>query len=94
MSKKNSGTEAFDDLNKWGQKINAMMIASVGGEAPQIFKAIMFRRMGEFWTEKHKENNEKSYKEAEKIIDNLFEKHSKIKVATSLEEAEKNIYEK
>ena len=65
--------EIVKDLYKYCDKINAMMVASVEGEAPSYFKIILFKRMADFahqrYAEAHsKEANEEAHRLVEKFI--------------------------
>ncbi len=64
------------------------------GPAPQIFKAILFAKMGNFWVGQHRDHDKKKYLKAEKIMDKYLEKFAKLKVAESKEEVEDILYEK
>jgi len=86
--------EIMIDLDSWCKKINAMMLASVEGEAPQIYKAILFEKMGTFWTKQFKDNNKKHYLGAEKLMREFLEKFAKIKITRDKKEAEDIMYRK
>ena len=91
---KDKKEKAVEDLDLWCKKINAMMVASMDGPAAQIFKAILFAKMGEFWVGQHKENDKKKYREAEKIMEVYLDKYVKLRRAKNKEEVEDILYEK
>lgn len=68
----NSPKEIMDDLRKWEKKINLMMLDSSEGPAPQILKAIIWKRVGDEWCGQFKKRNKNKYKEAQKVIDDLM----------------------
>ncbi len=93
-NKEKEFTKRVDDLDLWCKKINAMMVESMDGPAPQIFKAILFAKLGNFWTGQHKDHDKKKYLKAEKIIDEYLEKFVKLRVAKDKKEVEDILYEK
>lgn len=81
----------IEDLKKYAKKINAMMIDSVEGEAPQSLKLLLFVKMGDFVREQLKSLNKKSYEEGVKLIDEYIENFGNLKcfVPKDKEEAQK-----
>lgn len=69
------GKEVFGDLEKWSEKLNAMMNASIEGKAPQVFKIILMQKIAEEWLkDTRKRFGKKKVKEAEKRMDKIFSK--------------------
>ena len=91
---KDKKEKAIDDLDLWCKKINAMMVESMDGPAPQIFKAILFANLGNFWVGQYKDHDKKKYLEAEKIMEKYLDKFVKLRVAKNKEEVEDTLYEK
>lgn len=63
--------EALEDLEKYADKINAMMVASVEGPCPQILKAILFQKMGNFFAEQYEKINPEGFKKATELMNKM-----------------------
>jgi len=77
------------DLAKYSQKINGMMYESAEGDAGQILKIMLLKRMTDMcYNEFVKVLSKKKIKEGEDIITTFLKKFGEVKLIRSRKEAE------
>jgi len=84
--------EIVEDLEKFAQKCNAMMLESARGPTPQLIKITLLKKLVESWFERAKEtkNLKEHFLDAEKLIDCFIEDHGSLTILEG-EDAKKEI---
>jgi len=60
------------DLEKYGQKLNAMMVESARGTCPQVFKILLIKKLIDFTADQFKVMDKKEYKKAVTFVDQFM----------------------
>lgn len=59
------------DFKKYAKKINEMMVVSLEGDCPQIFKIMLMNHLSSDYLKNSKKVDKKMYKQAEKLYDKI-----------------------